>query len=240
MRAVSSLLVAAILCLLPFAPAFADAPVTRNIGVFGDSLGDGVWSGLYTVLKSHPEEKLFRHSKVGTGLTRVDYATWFADLTTALDNDHIDIAVVMVGANDQQSIRDDNHKGYLFQSEGWTRTYTARVDAILAEFARRKVTAIWIGLPIMRKDELNTGAAFINHLLAAATSRTGAVFLPLFDDFKGPDGGFASHLPDANGRLRQVRLEDGVHFTGYGYELVAAKVYAEMDKRVPWQSAPSH
>ena len=238
MRVARRLMLAVSLWLLAAGAAGADAPTARNIGVFGDLLGDGVWSGLYTVLKAHPQDKLFRHAKVGAGLTRADYATWLADFTAALDQDHITAAVVMVGADDQQSIRDDNRKGYLFQSDGWTRTYGARVDTILQEFAKRKVTVIWVGLPVMRKDDLNAGAVFLNQLFAAATARTGATFLPLADDFKGPDGSFASHLPDAAGHLRQVRLDDGVHFTGYGYELVATKVYAELTKLMP-EPAPS-
>ncbi len=142
-----------------------------------------MWSGLYTVLKKHPEDHLFRYAKVGAGLTRPDYADWFKDFTQKLDTDHITVAVIMFGANDQQSIRDDKQKGHLFQTEGWKTVYAGHVDAILDELAKRKIKAIW------------------------------------------PDGNFASHLPDSAGHSRQVRAEDGIHFTPWGYQLVAEKVY---------------
>jgi hypothetical protein len=201
-------------------------PISRNIGVFGDSLGDGVYGGLYLVVKSHPEDALFHYSKVGAGLTRPDYATWFTEFTAELDRDHITNAVVMFGSNDQQSIRDENRKGYIFPTDTWKTVYRARVDAILAEFAKRDIAVVWLGLPIMRKDEMNTGATVLDDIFVAETKRPGVVFLPLIDNFKGADGGFATHLPDSAGHLRQVRADDGVHFTPYGYELIANAVYA--------------
>ena len=206
--------------------ARADEPATaRIIGVFGDSLGYGVWSGLYTVVKKHPDDRLFRYATVGAGLTKPDYATWFADFNTALDRDHITHAVVMVGANDQESIRDDAHKGYLFQSDGWKRTYAQRIDTMLGAFAKRHIAVVWVGLPILRKEEMNSGALLLNGIFADEVHHAGGTFLSLADAFKGQDGGFAAYLPDAGGHLRQVRQDDGIHFTGYGYELLAEKVY---------------
>ena len=196
-----------------------------NIGVFGDSLGAGVWSGLYVVLKKHPEDHLFQYAKVGSGLTRPDYFAWFGEFTQKLDSDHITMAVIMFGANDQQSLRDENQKGFLFQSEGWKRNYSGRVDAILAELTKRKIRTVWIGIPILRKEELNKGADYLNQIFLDEVQKSGATFLPLTETFKGPDGGFASHLPDSSGHLKQVRADDGVHFTPWGYQLIAEKVY---------------
>jgi len=206
----------------------AESASPHTIGVFGDSLGDGVWSGLYVVLKKHPEDHLFRYSKVGTGLTKPDYESWFGEFTKQLDADHISVAVIMFGANDQESIRDENRKGYLFQSEGWKRTYSAHVDAILGELSKRHIQAIWLGIPILRKDDLNKGADYLNQIFQDSAQKAGATFLPLTDDFKGPDGGFASHLPDSAGHMKQVRADDGIHFTPWGYQLVAEKVYGTL------------
>jgi hypothetical protein len=217
---------AIILVLLVAAGSAAADEINRNIGVFGDSLGDGVYGGLYSVVKSHPQDALFHYSKVGAGLTRPDYATWFTEFTTELDRDHITHAVVMFGSNDQQSVRDENRKGYAFPTDNWKVVYTARVDGVLEEFAKRKIPVVWLGLPVMRKVELNTGAVVLDEIFQTETQRRGAVFLPLIDNFKGADGGFATHLPDASGHLRQIRADDGVHFTPYGYEMIANAVYA--------------
>ncbi len=201
----------------------------RSVGVFGDSLGDGLWSGLYTVTKSNPNLHLYRHSKIGAGFTRPDYATWFADFVASLDETRLTDAVIMVGANDRQGIRDENRKGYVFQSEGWRRTYGGRIDAILAELTKRHVSVIWVGLPVMRSEELNTGSLYLNELFQERARHGGATYLSLAESFKGEDGAFAAYQPDKSGHLRQIRAEDGVHFTGYGYELLAAKIYAALD-----------
>ncbi|MGB9152635.1 MAG: DUF459 domain-containing protein [Alphaproteobacteria bacterium] len=220
-----------LLCIAPVKAA--DAPVEQNIGVFGDSLGDGLWSGLYIVTKKHPEVKLFRRTKVGTGLTRGDFATWITEFSTQLDTDHPTVAVVMFGANDQQSIRDENHKGFLFKSEGWKRTYTAHIAAMFAEFEKRKIPVIWVGLPIMRDATMNEGGRYLDDLFAEQAKLHNGTFVPLVDTFKGADGNFASHLPDATGKLHNVRADDGVHFTPYGYELIGEKVYATINAAKP-------
>jgi hypothetical protein len=219
-------LVIAMAALLSAAAGAGADPVTRNIGVFGDSLGDGVYGGLYGVVKTHPGDNVFHYSKVGAGLTRPDYAMWFTEFTAELDRDHITNAVVMFGSNDQQGIRDENRKGYIFPTDGWKAVYSARVDGVLAEFAKRKIPVIWLGLPIMRKDEMNAGATVLDAIFEAESQRRGALFVPLMENFKGTDGGFATHLPDSGGHLRQVRADDGIHFTPYGYDLIANTVYA--------------
>jgi hypothetical protein len=196
----------------------------RQIGIFGDSLGDGVWSGLYSLLRKQPDDKLFRYSKVGSGLTRPDYPAWIAELPKSLEVDRITIAVVMVGANDLQSVRDENRKGFLFGTPGWKQVYQARIQKMLDAFAARDIRVVWLGLPIMRKDESNQGSQVLNEVFAAAIKGKNATFVPLIDDFKDADGAFATHLPDSAGKPRQVRIEDGVHFTHAGYEMIAAKV----------------
>jgi hypothetical protein len=210
-----------------------DESAGTNIGVYGDSLGDGVWSGLYTIIKHNPNDKLFRYSKVGAGLTRPNFASWFDEFKTSLDRDHITTAVFMFGANDQQGIRDEKHKGYIFESRGWKEVYISRIDAILSELSKRRVTAIWIGLPVMRSKDENAGALFLDGIFSDEAKKFDIVFLPLSDSFVDSEGQFAIYLPDQKGHLREVRVNDGVHFTGYGYGLIADKVYSAITTPVP-------
>jgi uncharacterized protein len=203
----------------------ASANPAHVIDVFGDSLGDGLWAGLYAVQRHHPQDKLYRHSKVGIGLTSPDYGDWLRDFTQTIDADHPNVVVVMFGANDVQSVRDENHKGYVFESEGWKRVYTARVAAVMSETAKRRIQTVWVGLPIMRKDDINSGALFLNRIFENTANNSGVTFVPLDDAFKSPDGSYTTHLQDSKGHQRQVRADDGIHFTGYGYELIAEKIY---------------
>lgn len=221
----------------PQAPGVQDAAPTAVYGVFGDSLGDGVWAGLYGLLRRHPEIVLQRRAKVGAGLTRPDYAAWIADLPKQIEAGGVTVAIVMFGTNDQQGLRDENRKGHAFGSPGWKTAYSARIDAVLGVFREHSVDTVWVGLPVMRKDESNVAAETLNALFAAGAERAGIPFVPTIEDFKGPDGQFAISLPDPTQRQRLVRAEDGVHFTIYGYELIAAKVLAAVRDNFP-SSAP--
>ncbi|HEV2675481.1 MAG TPA: DUF459 domain-containing protein [Aliidongia sp.] len=211
---------------LSLVPSPGRAADSRNIAVFGDSLADGAWAGLHQEL--HPDDKLFRDSKVGTGLTKPDIRSFVDGFADTLDRDHVTVAVVMFGANDEESLRDDDHKGFVFQSPGWTRVYVSRIEQIIEACRQHKVRVIWVGLPVLRDDTLNKGALFLNGLLQDTVVKNGGTFVSLTEDFKGSDGAFASHLPDAKGELREVRLQDGVHFTFYGYGLIAKKIYKEL------------
>ena len=85
-------------------PARAEGPSTV-IAVYGDSLADGLWSGLYELTKTQPMVRLLRHSHIGTGLTRPDFAAWQIEIKADLDADGDTVVVIMVGANDMQGIR---------------------------------------------------------------------------------------------------------------------------------------
>jgi hypothetical protein len=219
-------------------PANAGAVQPHNIAVFGDSLADGVWAGLYQEEKTNPQDKLYRDSKVGTGLTRPDYDTFVAGFIGTLDADKVTDAVVMFGANDDEGLRDDNHHGYSFQSPGWIAAYTLRVNGIIAACQRRNIRVFWLGLPVMRAPDRNQDATFLNAILQKAVTDDGETFIPLEDRFKGEDGAFALYLPDAKGDLRQFRAPDGTHFTFLGYDTIAKQVLTAI-KTPPPAAAPA-
>jgi uncharacterized protein len=242
MRTFLSLCVALLWALWLVFPAQSTEHPPLTVAVYGDSLGEGLWQGLYLLLKSDSQTRVVRRSKLGSGLTRGDYSDWFEDFKAELDKAPPDIAVIMFGANDQQSLRDASRKGYLFATEGWKTVYASRVDAIMNELKNRHVQTAWIGLPIMRKDELNKGARLLDAIFEAEAARDQVMFLPLNSEFTDESGNFVTYVSDASKHSRQVRSEDGVHFTGYGYGLVAERVWAQIQEhREPApESAPSH
>ena len=61
--------------------------------------------------------------------------------------------------------------------------------------AKRHITLVWVGLPIMRREDLNTGATYLDAIYADEVQHAGGTFLPLIDTYKGPDGGFAAYGP---------------------------------------------
>jgi len=206
------------------APSDDGARKGVTVAVVGDSLGDGVWSGFSLMWRNKPECRVVRRSKIGAGMTRADFPRWQQDLSNELTSEHVDVAVLMFGLNDQTGIRDQHRRGYLFKTEGWKQLYQARIEALVHDLIKRKVAVVWLGLPVMRSSELNAGARWINGLVEEKLKALGVVYVPLERDFASPEGEFQPYLQDeASQRSRQIRLEDGVHFTHYGYELIAAK-----------------
>ena len=76
-----------------------------RVYVFGDSLGDGLWQGLYRAFNPEGNIDVVKKSRVSTGFVRTDRFDWNKRLTRILAAERVHIAVVMVGANDVQSIR---------------------------------------------------------------------------------------------------------------------------------------
>ncbi|MBB6250608.1 SGNH/GDSL hydrolase family protein [Nitrospirillum iridis] len=209
----------------PAAPQLASPSASATISVYGDSLADGVWSGLYDRLKASPDTRLLRRSQLGAGLTRPDYVTWRAETARQIDEaGDGGYAIIMFGANDMQGVRDENRKGYLFKSPGWTNVYTQRIDWLLQTLKDHHVTTIWVGLPVMRKPETNEDAKFMTNLYETEVKKYGAVFLPLYQDYLDADGNFMQRIDDSRQKSQQLRSDDGIHFTGYGYQLIASKV----------------
>jgi hypothetical protein len=200
-----------------------------TIGVYGDSLGDGVWAGMNGLLRKRENVKLYRRSKVGGGLTRGDFLQWLDESRAQLLAEPIDHAILLFGANDQQGLRDENRKGYLFKTSSWEEQYSRRIASLIGLLKERGTTVVWLAIPIARKADFNENAGYLNALYRRIAQEQSVPFLQLDDAITDASGGFAAFLPDHANRLRQIRAEDGVHFTFYGYERMATKVLAAID-----------
>ncbi len=73
----------------------------------------------------------FVTAKVGTGLTRPDYKAFVDGFIVTLGPNHITDAVIMFGANDDEGLRDDQHKGHAYASPGWIVIWGAMHGAVL-------------------------------------------------------------------------------------------------------------
>ena len=93
----------------PAAPAVTPLSVRQGplrIGVFGDSMADGLYAGLYRDLRDQPGVTVTKFSEVSTGLSRYDYVDIQAKTRRQLDAQAIDVAVILFGTNDAQGIND--------------------------------------------------------------------------------------------------------------------------------------
>ena len=192
------------------------------IGVFGDSLGDGLWAGLYHQLRDGRNYDVIKFSRAATGLARYDYVNVQERAAAQLADRHIDIAVVMVGANDEQGII-AGHQVLNFNTPQWRQVYGGRIDALVGLLRRRGAAVYWVGLPKMRRAGFDQKSQILNGLYSSHAQALGVPFIPTVPVTIDGQGGYDDYLVEG-GHPRLMRAKDGVHMTMAGYLRIAAPV----------------
>jgi hypothetical protein len=213
-----------------------------NVVVFGDSLGDGVWAGLYHVLHKDKRFSVIRKSRVATGFVRQDYYDWNQAVRDAAADTRIDIAVVVMGTNDRQTIVEDGARYALFEPK-WREIYEARVDDFTETLKKSGARIYWVGLPVMRSATFESDMETFTQIFEARAKANDVTFIPTHDLAADKDGKYDAYRTDAGGRKRLLRAEDGIHFTMDGYELLARKIgdtiSADVDSGAVASKAPA-
>lgn len=188
--------------------------------VFGDSLGDGIFSGLYRAFKQEANVEVVKKSRVSTGFVRTDRYNWNTQVGQILNREKVHIAVVMVGANDVQAIR-FKRKWHKLGSDGWRELYGSRIDRFIKSLKGSNAAVYWVGLPIMRKTNFNTNMQVMNEIFREKAFLNGVKFVDTWNGFVDEFGRYSAYGPDLNGQVRKLRAPDGVHFTPRGYRKLA-------------------
>jgi hypothetical protein len=212
---------------------------TIRIGVFGDSFGDGVWAGLYNIMRgdSHYEVKQF--SERSTGFTRYRSLNLLDDARAKLDANPIDIAIISYGANDTQGIYLDGH-GYTYMSEGWQRIVTERVTAMVNLMRQRGIQVYWVGLPKMREPQFDTDIRAMNAFYVSRMQALGVPYIETASLSTGRDGQFAAYLVDPRTHEQfNARTNDGIHMTIPGYILVMRQLSDRIRRSVAQAGGPA-
>ena len=85
--------------------------------------------------------------------------------------------------------------------------------------------------PAMRTSEMNRAAGIINSLVVeAAAQMPHVVLVPTYSLTSDPKGGYITHFKDLQGRVRLMRLSDGLHFTEPGYTVLAHHALARLSE----------
>jgi hypothetical protein len=196
-----------------------------RIVVLGDSLGEGLWSGLYRAMESDATLEFVNRSKGNGSLFRDDTHT---DLAKMLKEENYQVAVVMFGANDAQAAKKDGtwHK---VGSEAWREVYGKRVEDFIKQLRAAKIATYWVGLPIVRSPGQAADAEVLNEVFREKAFINGAKFIDVWNGFADEGGRFSPYGPDLDGQARRMRADDGMHFTMRGNVKLAH--YVEKDLR---------
>jgi hypothetical protein len=191
-----------------------------NVGVFGDSFGDGIWWALDQQLDGENGIEVHRLSRPAIGFTTYQRVNLLDDLRAKLDRQPLDIAIVSFGANDTQGIMADGRPAE-YMGEAWQRIVGARVDAIVTLLRGRGVQVYWVGLPRMRSQRYDEKAQRMNAFFARRMRALNVAFIDTAASTQDAHGRFAPSLRNPEtGRLMPARTNDGIHMTMSGYKLL--------------------
>lgn len=202
-----------------------------NVVVLGDSLGDGIWAGLYHALRKDQRFNIIRKSKVATGFVRNDYYDWGSSVREITADTTVDIAVVIMGTNDRQPIVEKGSRYPLF-SPKWREIYNARIDDFTEVLQASGAQIYWVGLPVMRGNTFECDMVTFSEIFKTRAAANGVVYLPTHDLLTDDEGNYAAYGLDGNGRKRLLRAEDGIHFTMQGYEQLVQPIAASIKRDV--------
>lgn len=194
------------------------------IGVFGDSMGDGLWAGLYRQLHDDKGYEVVRFSQASTGLARYDYIDIQKQTEKQLEGRHIDVAIVLFGANDEQGIISGG-RVLPFASDGWKQVYGQRIADLTALLRQHGAAVYWVGLPRMKRPDYDRRAGVLNALYAQQARALGMPFVDLVPVTVNGQGEYEAYLiPEGDDTPRLMRAKDGIHMTMAGYLRIARPV----------------
>jgi len=201
-----------------------------RVQIWGDQMAAGLLEGLAEQLTDEPRLQIDSKQRWLNGLLKVDVDQEAATIDRALAAGSPHIAVLMLGAEDRLALRRPNGRRMPVGSDEWKAEYARRIDVIMRGLRKRSVAVFWVGLPIMRREDATDDAEMINELVRNRALAHGVRFIDIFASFADADRAYSSHGPDLAGKMRLLRDQDGVHFTGAGYRKLAYFVERELKR----------
>jgi hypothetical protein len=200
--------------------------------VIGDSFGELLGGGLQEAYAQQPEIAVLRRAKPESGLVRADFHDWPKTLRDLLAGDlKVTHAVIQMGANDRQPIRDEANVAHEPGSDRWRELYGQRVDAMVRMLVERRIPTFWVGMPPMQAPKFSADMMALNDLVRGRVQKEGGRFIDIWEAFVDSQNRFAAYGPDLAGENVRLRANDGVHFTKAGARKAAHFVELEL-KRV--------
>ena len=219
-------------------PAVKKAEAKVQIAVFGDSLADHLSRGLDDVFADSADVAVIDRAKGDSGLVRRDVIDWPKAAEDYLKaNPKVGYAVVMLGANDRQPIRDGDQT-FDPLTDRWRELYRARVEALVKVFADRKIPLVWVGTPPMRSENLTRDLGSINDIVRDAVTKGGGTYVDVGPGFSDDRNHYTATGPDLDGQTAKLRTADGVHFTHAGARKLAHFADVEL-KRLMGATTPT-
>jgi hypothetical protein len=213
----------------PGQPYFASKDLYQ-IFVLGDSFAAGLWSGVSRAIDGDLRISLNGRYKEDSGLSRPEYYDWNGALPKILASNKIDIAIVMIGSNDAQPIRDGQTR-YAFDTQEWRDAYIKQVDQLMASLKGAGAAVYWTELPPMEAPKYDASMKIISDIHAERAKAAGIRFVETRAVFS-ENGKYSESGFDDTGEFVRMRSRDGVHFIKEGNNKLASLVMAAINKDI--------
>jgi uncharacterized protein len=210
-------------------PQPVQAPRPLDLLFIGDSLAQGL---VLNLLGRRPPgirpENATQHA---TGITMYHQLDWLQKLDEQLRRRRFDAVAMSIGLNDFRPLVDGRAR-FDFDTEGFTERYGARVEALIERCERDATEVFWVGLPIIKHERNNRAMRRLDAIQRASVERRGATWIDTAV-LTSPDGSYTPALAEAGRPARQIRAEDGTHFTRDGYTLINGALLRAIGARMP-------
>ncbi len=222
----------------PGSPGGAPVKPEFFVSVLGDSLGILAAQGLSDAFADKPEISIGNSARDLSGLVRDDYFDWAKaarDMIAAKPK--IDAVVVMIGINDLQPLKDGGETLDPL-SDKWRTIYGQRVENFVAPFDSAHIPVLWVGLPSMRDDHVNSQVIALNAIFREHAEKAGAKYIDIWDAFADQNGQYVAFGPDIDGQNAKLRSgPNGIYFTKAGSRKLAhfleSDIRRDFDKDKP-------
>jgi len=204
-------------------------------GTFGPALGQmGGATGIVNATIDY---------KVSSGLADQGIRNWYEHAQQSMASENPDAVVFIIGTNDASIVnsQDSNHDGV----PDWEVGYRAKIDRMMQTFVggTRHRTVFWLGPPTLSDSNLDKGAKGLGPVMRDEAKKFApdVVYIDTYRLFSDSNGEYSASLPDANGKLVDMRISDGVHFSIDGAKYLSEIVWKLLDKRwdISSQADPS-
>jgi hypothetical protein len=200
----------------PAKPLVEKAVGATRLAVFGDSMAVDLSKALERLFADDPNIQIIPQGVGSSGFVRADFFDWNAEIGKQIAANSFDLAVVIIGINDRQSM--GSNKAL---TPEWSAEYTSRVSNFVSQLRNAGKPTIWVGLPPMEAPSYAKAISAISEIQKLAAFSGGAEFLDIYERFLNEEGKYSSFGPDLNGNRVRMRKDDGIHLSAAGADKLA-------------------
>ncbi len=212
----------------PYSYIRAEKP-RYEVFVLGDSIAAGMWAGLRRISQGDRRLSFKGRYKEESGFARPDRYDWNSAIEKLATSQNIDIAIIMLGANDRQNFRDASGT-FQFGSDEWLASYRKTLDTFYAHLKRIGAAVYVAGLPPMAQPAYDRAVKFISGIQREQAEKQGIKYIPVRAAFTNEKDEFVWRGPDITGAVRRLRAKDGIHFYKRGNNKLATLVLEVVKK----------